>query len=209
MAQQYDQPDPLTPTPPQPDGRVEPRPAGVPAHSHEGTDVNIRPLVVTGVGLVVFLVLTCIGLALLFNFYDWFEVRSQKNESALVGIKRPEPAVKIQGVPGYSTQVPAKDMEEFRRRNDAAIGTYSTAENGVARIPVARAIDLALERNLFATAAPTTAPATGGPAATRPAGAVSRQGPAARPEGGESGPTKTPSAPAGAQPTPAGRPPSK
>ena len=36
-------------------------------HAHEGTDVAIRPLVIIGVGLVIFLVATCVFLVFLFD----------------------------------------------------------------------------------------------------------------------------------------------
>jgi hypothetical protein len=166
MAEYYAKPVDYPNPPPQPDGRVEPRPDGIPAHSHEGTDVNIRPLVYLGVGLVVFLVATCVFLVFLFDLFTFMESRGEPPVTGVQGVKAelPAGAPKLQGVPGYNDNVPAKDMEEFRRINERLVNSYSTAKDGVARIPVAKAIDLALERQLFKTtpAGPTTAPAQGG-----------------------------------------------
>jgi hypothetical protein len=164
MAEYYAQPVEYPNPPPQPDGRVEPRPAGVPAHSHEGTDVAIRPLVILGIGLVIFLVATCVFLVFVFNLFSFVE---QKDTAAGTGIKdaqfdRPVEAPVLQGVPGYHQNIPAKDMEEFRHENERLLTTYSTAKDGAARIPVAKAIEVAIEKAMFKTATgPSTAPAGG------------------------------------------------
>src|SRR5687767_14228657 len=113
MAEYYAQPVEYPTPPPQPDGRVEPRPQGVPLHAHEGTDVAIRPLVYLGVGLVIFLVATCIFLVFMFNLFSFIEKRDVPVNTGLDGVqvKKVVDAPSLQGVPGYHDNTASKDME--------------------------------------------------------------------------------------------------
>ena len=191
MAEYYAQSVEYPTPPPQPDGRVEPRPEGVPMHAHEGTDVAIRPLVYIGVGLVVFLIATCVFLVFL---HDLFKTMEQKGVTNVTGVTverasgAPADVPPLQGVPGYHKNIPAEDMNEFRRENQRVLTTYSTANDGLARIPVVDAktgrggvaMDLALQRKLFKISAtgPTTAPVDTGavPGARSPAQAEQLEG---------------------------------
>jgi hypothetical protein len=192
MAEYYAQPVAYPSPPPQPDGRVEPRPEGLPMHAHEGTDVAIRPLVIIGVGLVIFLIATCVFLVFLFELYSTVENKGTTKVTAVTGAKVevPENVPPLQGVPGYHDNTPAKDMNEFRKKNQELLSGYSTASNGVARIPVVDketgrgglAMDLALQRKLFPTAATQPAaspnngavPGAGSPAQREPLGGRQR-----------------------------------
>lgn len=191
MAEYYAQPVEYPSPPPQPDGRVEPRPEGLPMHAHEGTDVAIRPLVIVGVGLVIFLIATCVFLVFLFDLYSAVENKGTMKVTAVTGakIEVPPTAPPLQGVPGYHDNIPSKDMNEFRKTNQELLSSYSTANNGVARIPVVDkdtgrgglAMDLALQRKLFPTAAtqpaaPNTGavPGAGSPAQREPLGGRKR-----------------------------------
>src|SRR3954463_5944588 len=135
MAEYYAQPVEYPSPPPQPDGRVEPRPEGLPMHAHEGTDVSIRPLVIIGVGLVVFLIATCVFLVFLFDLYATVEKRGT---TEVTGVKQatvegPAPPPPLQGVPGYHDNTPARDMNEFRQDNQKLLSSFSAAKDGVAR----------------------------------------------------------------------------
>src|SRR3954468_17007602 len=103
MAEYYAQPVAYPSPPPQPDGRVEPRPEGLPMHAHEGTDVSIRPLVVIGVGLVIFLIATCIFLVFLFDLFSAIEKKGTTTVTGVANAKVEMPAnvPPLQGVPGY------------------------------------------------------------------------------------------------------------
>src|SRR5688572_30185568 len=138
MAEYYAQPVEYPSPPPQPDGRVEPRPEGLPMHAHEGTDVAIRPLVITGVGPVVFLIATCVFLVFLFDLYATVEHKGTVEVTGVKGaqVVVPPTAPPLQGVPGYHDNTPARDMNEFRATNQDLLRSFSTAANGVARIPV-------------------------------------------------------------------------
>jgi hypothetical protein len=169
MAEYYAQPVEYPSPPPQPDGRVEPRPEGLPMHAHEGTDVAIRPLVIVGVGLVVFLIASCVFLVFVFDLFSAVEKTDTVKVTGVEAAKVEVPAnvPPLQGVPGYHDNTPAHDMNEFRHKNRELLSSFSTAKDGVARIPVVDeagrgglAMDLALQRKLFPTAAAATQPAS-------------------------------------------------
>jgi len=142
-------------------------------HAHEGTDVAIRPLVVIGVGLVVFLIATCVFIVFLFDLFAKVEDKGTVKVTGVENAKVEVPAnvPPLQGVPGFHDNIPSRDMNEFRKENQEKLSTFSTAHDGVARIPVidpktdrgGLAMDLALQRKLF-------------PAATQPAGASPNTG---------------------------------
>jgi hypothetical protein len=180
MAEYYAQPVEYPSPPPQPDGRVEPRPEGLPMHAHEGTDVAIRPLVVIGVGLVIFLVASCVFLVFLFDLFSTVEKKGTTEVTGVRGatVELPAAAPPLQGVPGYHDNIPSKDMNQFRKENQEKLSSFSTAKDGMARIPVidpttgrgGLAMDLALQRKLFPAATQAASPNNGAvPGAGSPA----------------------------------------
>jgi hypothetical protein len=179
MAEYYAQPVAYPSPPPQPDGRVEARPEGLPVHAHEGTDVAIRPLVMIGVGLVVFLIATCVFLVFLFELYATVEKKETTEVTGVTQAKVEVPATvpPLQGVPGYHDNTPARDMNQFREENQHLLSSFSTAKDGMARIPVVTkdghgglAMDLALQRKLFPAATQPASPNNGAvPGAGSPA----------------------------------------
>ena len=180
MAEYYAQPVEYPSPPPQPDGRVEPRPEDLPAHAHEGTDVAIRPLVIIGVGLVIFLVATCVFLVFLFDLFSTIEQKDVTEVSGVKGVEVvvPPTAPPLQGVPGYHDNIPSRDMKKLHDENLEKLSSFSTEKEGVARIPVVTkdgkaglGMELALQRKLFPTAATRPASPNNGavPAAASPA----------------------------------------
>jgi hypothetical protein len=63
--------------------------------------------------------------------------------------RSPETSVESKAVPHLQI-APAEDLKQFRAREEAELNTYGWVNHtaGVARIPVARAMDLLLERGL-------------------------------------------------------------
>lgn len=120
---------------------------------HEHVDVPIRPLVVMGIGLVVF---ACVTFVALWGVFRVFEIQSEvevnnQPASALGPSHRVPPPDKpvLQGVPGlraHSERTAMEDMREFRARNTELL-TAPHPSSG--RIPVARAMEQALERQVF------------------------------------------------------------
>jgi hypothetical protein len=140
---------------------------------HEHSDVPIRPLVVALVGLAVMCVVTL--LLCYFVFWD-FKGRQEARElpHTAVPAARPDvPEPRLQGVPGFSDNHPKQDLVQMREHYAAELGSYGRSDDGAAaRIPIDRAMDLAMERKIF----PVRAPGAGSAPATAPATAPARKG---------------------------------
>ena len=118
---------------------------------HEHADVRIRPLVITGVLLLVVAVVTHVGLWLLFEYYrsradQTYEAQRQSAVRA-VRTGPGEDVPRVQGVPGYSTNTAAQDMAAFRQESERALAGEEV--NGKTYMPIERAMDLAVRRGIF------------------------------------------------------------
>lgn len=112
-------------------------------HRHEGRDVQIKPLVMLGIGLIV----VTVGVLVLM---DWtFDVLSARRAQqdvppsplAETSLPFPEPRLQI---------APAQELRNLRAAEDAVLSSYDWVDraNGIVRIPIERAIDLLVERGL-------------------------------------------------------------
>ena len=110
-----------------------------PGLGHEHTDVNIRPIVIAGLGLAA--VLVVIG-ALMLGMFDLFaahEARVSPPPNPLAAAEGPrlppEPRLQVQ---------PVKDLRELREAETTLLEHYGWVDKnaGVVRIPIDRAIDL-------------------------------------------------------------------
>lgn len=110
---------------------------------HETRDVNIRLLVLSGLGLLALLVG---GLALVAWLFGVFNVRpeGQGLRGAPLAASRP----RAPG-PGLQTR-PRRDLQEFRRDEAEQLQGYTWLDRsaGVARIPLEQALALVAERGL-------------------------------------------------------------
>lgn len=126
---------------------------------HEHKDISIGLVIKIGVVVVIFAIIVHVGLYMLFQFYRRDEARSDRifDRTALTDERPQRIDIPIQGIPGYHTNTPVEDMRALRQEYDQALSTYGpTNEPGYVRIPIDRAMQLAIERNLFqATTQPT------------------------------------------------------
>jgi hypothetical protein len=140
--------------------RVRPDVEGHATGGPAAPDVAIRPIVLCALGAVVFVGLTLVGLRL----YGPFRVPDRVEQPA-----RPFPAPALQ-------VHPPDDLAAMRRAQAARLEGYAWVDRdaGIARIPVARAMEILAARGAAAYAAPvqperTPAPGSrGGAAETRP-----------------------------------------
>lgn len=125
---------------------------------HEQTDVAIRPLVLTLIGIAVLVAISTIGLWGMFELMKYISDRSSENQliSKIVPTARTVPPgyPALQGVPaaGQDPNTPAQDMEEMRKRNLQELA-------GIEKV-----MDQALAQGIFKTAAksPATQPSAAG-----------------------------------------------
>jgi hypothetical protein len=137
--------------------------------AHERSDVNVRALAIALFALFLIVLVTCLVMRVMFDVYEERAVAEDKAE-VRTGIppsnQRTAPAVPLQGIPGFHGNTPAEDMREMRRMQRGALSTYSpTSEPGYVYIPIERAMELVVEKDLLkridATTQPTTRPREG------------------------------------------------
>ena len=123
--------------------------------AHEHSDVPIRPLAITLAAIAG----TCLLSGALLYWVFWsFKSQQEAQEVPRTGVPVAKPTVpepRLQGVPGFSDNHPTQDMVQMRARYQQELNSYgANGEAATARIPIDRAMELALERKMFPTAAP-------------------------------------------------------
>lgn len=126
--------------------------AARPAHAadnpevhHEESDVNIRGILMFGVGLIVVAVIIQLVVGALFKYFDIREARQATPEYPLAAAQEnrlpPEPRLQTN---------PRQDLADLRAREDEALAGYSWVDRnaGIVRIPIDDAIRKTLERGL-------------------------------------------------------------
>jgi len=110
-------------------------------HRHEKTDARATPLVLFGVGLAVFVVLS---LAISVGMFRWMESawdRKQKEAHPLAQTREvpDEPLLQVQA---------RRDLDGYRQMQGDILNHYGwvSPQAGVVRIPIERAMDLIIER---------------------------------------------------------------
>jgi hypothetical protein len=111
-------------------------------HAHEARDVDVRGLTLSALGLAVLLVGTLVLIGWLFMTFGAQEQRTEV-PSALVATQPDPPAPRLQASP-------TQDLRAMQRAEDEKLHSYSwvDASEGIASIPIDRAIDLLAQRGL-------------------------------------------------------------
>jgi hypothetical protein len=119
---------------------------------HEHSDVPIRPLAIALAGIAG----TCVVTGVMLYAVFWNFKKSQDSlERPRTGVPTARPVVpepRLQGVPGFSGTHPSEDMRDQLQRYRQELTSYGRTEDGKARLPIDRAMDLALERKMFPVA---------------------------------------------------------
>lgn len=115
-------------------------PAG---RGHEERDVPLRPLIISGVCLVVLAGLSLLAMWLLFDYFAARRARLEAVPSPMFEARQlpPEPRLQVS---------PQQDMRQMRATEMAALHSYGWVDRqaGIVRIPIERAIELLAERGL-------------------------------------------------------------
>src|SRR5688500_13854229 len=156
---------------------------------HEQTDVAIRPLIWTLIGIAAIIVVSGVGLWGLFEFYEHLARDASDNQpmsevSAISDPRQvPQGMPELQGVPadGANPRSPAQDMDRMREHNEKVLAGLAPMRDGLRPgIPIEQAMSQALERRVFKTSAGASAQTQ--PAQTQPAQPQERQQQPERPQ---------------------------
>lgn len=120
------------------------------AHAHEGTDVNLRPVLFAGLGLVMVLLLAAVAM---FGLFDILKVENAEHSAPanpLVAAEGP----RLPPQPRLQTH-PIKDLQELRKSENDLLTSYGWTDKnaGTVHIPIARAMEILAARNGSAGAA--------------------------------------------------------
>jgi hypothetical protein len=138
---------------------------------HEVRDVNIRALVIFGIGLATLTIVALVVMRLAFGLFKVEEIKTEPQASPLTESRRLPPGPRLQ-------VEPEQDLQQLRAVESEKLNSYGwvNKEAGVVHIPIERAMELVIERGLL----------------VRPEGAMQGQGDAATRRATDQGLTETP-----------------
>jgi hypothetical protein len=112
-------------------------------HAHESTDVNLRPVVISGIGLIIILIIAALAMFGLFDILQVQEARTSPPANPLAAAE----GQRLPPLPRLQTH-PIKDLQELRKTEQEILTTYAWKDQkaGVVRIPIARAMELLAAR---------------------------------------------------------------
>jgi hypothetical protein len=128
---------------------------------HEESDVRIKPIVWFGVWLTVSTVVIYFLLYGLFNYFESREAKTETPPPALADERQalpPEPRLQLAPSQVGQTQPnlrehPLAELKTLKEEEERLLTTYGVDESsGAIRIPIQRAKQLVLERNLLKSA---------------------------------------------------------
>lgn len=121
------------------------------AHAHETRDVRLTPVVISGIALVILVAVAAAAMLGLFDFLAMVESRLSPPANPLAAVDGPRlpPEPRLQAHP-------LRDMQELRAAETQILTSYGWVDQsaGVARIPIARAMEILAARGGNAEAAP-------------------------------------------------------
>jgi len=168
--------------------------------SHEHSDVPIRPLAIGLAGIAGACVFTLLLSYWVFNLYKGQQQALERPHTGVSNAAPNVPEPRLQGIQGFSNHH-TDDLRDLRAQYDRQLNGYAPNDgNQTARIPIDKAMDLALQRNMFPVAKQGAANdaqrPTGAPDRTNPAGGSNPAGPNNR-RGGNPPPRANPGTPRG------------
>jgi hypothetical protein len=108
---------------------------------HETTDASVRPIVLTGVGLAVTAALVCAVVYGIFSYLAGHPPTIAPPNPMAIAEPHFPPLPRIE-------EHPAIQLHDLRASEDSILSTYGWSDKkaGIVRIPIDRAMDLALQR---------------------------------------------------------------
>jgi hypothetical protein len=120
-----------------------PRNAEHAGRGHEERDVQLRPLIVSGMGLAILAGLSLFATWLLFDYFAARRARLEVTPSPVFEARQPPPEPRLE-------VSPQQDLRQMRAAETALLHSYGWVDRqaGIVRIPIERAIELLAERGL-------------------------------------------------------------
>ncbi len=116
---------------------------------HEQSSINVRPIVLFGLGLLVMAAVAFVSIDWLFDYFAAHQAKVDVLPSPLADPRQlpPEPRLQV---------APADDLQRMRAAEDVTLNSYRWVdqEKGIVSIPIDRAITVLAERGLPARSEP-------------------------------------------------------
>jgi hypothetical protein len=110
---------------------------------HEQSDMNVRAVVISGIGLFITIIVIGFVLRGAFGYFSSHRIKPSMPPSALTSIERlpPEPRLQVN---------PQEDLKKMREAEDRVLNSYGWVDEkaGIVRIPIDRAMELIVKRGL-------------------------------------------------------------
>ena len=121
----------------------EPQTANPSDTGHEANAIGSRAVLTFGAALALVTVLILLLMGGLFRLFDRQQAKADPQPPRLAHTRQPPPEPRLQISPN-------KDLQTMRAEEERILNSYGWVDraNGVVRIPVSRAIDLLIERDL-------------------------------------------------------------
>jgi hypothetical protein len=130
---------------------------------HEPARSHLRIVIGLVVGVVICAALMHLGLYWLFGLFDRRDNRVQPPLTAVQQAPLSSPEPRLQGIPDYHPNTPTIDLAQMREHNASVLNNYGpSTEPGFVRIPIGRAMELVVEKDLLASQTQPTTVQTGG-----------------------------------------------
>jgi hypothetical protein len=114
-----------------------------PGPRHEQSSLNVRPIVLFGLGLLIMSAIVFVSMDLLFDYFAARQAKVDVLPSPLADPRQlpPEPRLQVD---------PAHDLQRLHATEDAALNSYYWVdqEKGIVGIPIDRAITVLAEKGL-------------------------------------------------------------
>jgi hypothetical protein len=108
---------------------------------HETSDANLKPILLTGVGLVVTVAVVAVLIYGIFQYLGSYPVSTARHNPMSTAETQIPPQPRIE-------EHPAIEIQELHVQEDQTLSTYGWADRktGKVRIPIDRAMELQLQR---------------------------------------------------------------
>ncbi len=114
-----------------------------PGPRHEQSSINVRPIILLGLGLLIMAVVAFVSMDWLFDYFAARQAKVDVLPSPLADPRQlpPEPRLQVD---------PAHDLQRLHATEDAALNSYHWVdqEKGIVGIPIDRAITVLAEKGL-------------------------------------------------------------